>query len=282
MKVKVIATSTSCLDYYPNNLDIDLIRLKIYINNQEYIDGDTLKAYEFYNLLNENSKLIPKTSQPSVGELVNYFMKILMQGYQKIFVITLSQQLSGSFNAVVQAQKIVKDKIDIIPYDTNTVCFSEGYFALETQRLLRKGVLISNIIKHLDFLKRNNTIFFIVNSLTYLINNGRLSKTKGFLGRLFGVKPVLQVNHEGQIVLLSKHLNIDKAVNFMLHRLQQYINNRKFTLYILFTGNIFLKNKLKKILQKIFQLTNILEIPSTPVVGAHVGSNVVGVGVFLH
>lgn len=282
MNIKVVATSTSCLDYYPKNKDIDLIRIKIYINNKEYIDGETLKAKEFYDLLNKNPKLTPKTSQPSIGEIVDYFNKLANQGYKKVFVTTISQKLSGSFNAIVQAQKIVEKKIKIIPYDTNTVCFSEGYFALEAQRLFSQGNSIENVIKHLDFLKKNNTIFFAVNSLTQLINNGRLNKIQSLLGRFFRVKTILQVNQNGQIVLINKYLNVEKILNSLINKIKNYTKGRKFTLHILFTGNPDLREQLRKLLEKNFQLVNILSIPSTPAVGAHVGNNVVGVGIFLN
>ncbi|KND62560.1 DegV family protein [Candidatus Phytoplasma phoenicium] len=282
MNIKVIATSTSCLDYYPESIDIDLIRIKIHINDKEYIDGETLKAHEFYNLLNQNPKLIPKTSQPSVGELIHYFKQLANQGYKEVFITTISQQLSGSFNAIVQASKIVKKKIKIIPYDTNTVCFSEGFFALEAQRLLSEGFSVENVIKHLDVLKKNNTIFFVVNSLTQLINNGRLNKFQSLLGRFFGVKTILQVNQNGQIVLINKYLTVDKILNSLITKIQTYTKGRPFTLHILFTGNPDLKEKLRKLLEQKFQLFNILAIPSTPAIGAHVGNNVVGVGIFLH
>ncbi|MDO8167892.1 DegV family protein [Candidatus Phytoplasma melaleucae] len=281
MNIRVAATSTSCLDYLPENNDIDVIRMKIFINDQEYIDGVNLTAYEFYNILNKNPRLIPKTSQPSVGEIVTYFKKVSQQGYKKIFVTTLSKHLSGSYNSILQAKQIVKNEVEVIVYDTKTVCFSEGYFALQAHRLFAKGASVTEVINYLDFLRQNNTIFFVVNSLTYLIQNGRLSKTQSLLGRFFRIKPILQVNEEGEIVLIEKTFNIEKAFLYIIERIRLYTKNKEFLIHILFTGNPVMRQKLRLILEQKLHLTNILEIPSAPSIGAHVGNNVLGVGVIL-
>ncbi|WP_432729335.1 DegV family protein ['Prunus avium' virescence phytoplasma] len=103
--IKIASTSTSCLDYSPyKNHNIDLIRIKIFINNKEYIDGETITAKEFYDILNENTNVDVKTSQPSIGELICYFRNLVKKGYKKTFVLTISQKLSGSYNVVCQAQ----------------------------------------------------------------------------------------------------------------------------------------------------------------------------------
>ncbi|WP_323847672.1 MAG: DegV family protein [Phytoplasma sp.] len=280
--IKVISTSTSCLDYYPDkNISIDLIRIKIYINNKEYIDGKNIKVDEFYNMMNENNNLNIKTSQPSLGELLDYFENLAKQGYKKVFVTTISKKLSGSYNVICQAKKQLHDKIEIIPYNTNTVCFSEGYFALEAKRLLEQGCALTEVIEHLNFLKKNNTIFFVVNSLKQLINNGRLTKTKGFFGRLLRIHPILQVNENGEIVLIGKKFTIDRSFAYIVDKIKQYTENKKFVIHILSTGNPRLKTKFKTCLEKELNLNNILDIPATPTIGAHVGNNVLGVGIII-
>ncbi len=281
MNTKVVSTSTSCLDYYSEAGEIDLIRIKIYIDGKEYIDGENLSAYEFYEILNKNPKFVPKTSQMSVGELVNCFKKLAQQGYKRVLVTTISAQLSGTYNGVVQAQKIVKDEIEVIPYNTNTVGFSEGYFALEGLRLFKQGASTPEVIQHLDKIKANNTIFFVVNSLTQLIQNGRLTKTKGFLGRFFRVKPILQLNDKGQIVMVQKTFSTDKAFEYIINQIKDYTKGRKYLLHLSFTGNPELRKDFRVALEKELNLTDILEMPSSPSLGAHVGNNVVGVGIIL-
>ncbi|KAB8122126.1 DegV family protein ['Cynodon dactylon' phytoplasma] len=287
MNIKVSSISTSCLDYYKDKpKNIDLIRIKIFIDNKEYIDGKDITPSYCSKLLKENYKIVIKTSQPSLGDLITYFKDLFKKGYKKVFIPTLSPKLSGTYNTVVQAKKILQrevKKFEIIPYDTNTISFSEGYFAIEAERLFSNGFSVEKVIKHLDWLKKNNTIFFIVNSLDRLIFSGRLNQTKGFFGRLFRIKPILQLNENCDINIISKKIQLESAFSFIIKKIKDYIEgvNKKnfliYLLYVLYEDKI--KDSFKKSLEKEFQINNILEIPVSSSILAHLGNNVIGVGI---
>ncbi|AGL89939.1 DegV family protein [Candidatus Phytoplasma australiense] len=279
MKIKVATTSTSCLDYYSHNYDIDIIRIKILIGDVEYIDGDTMKYKQFYQMFQQNPDFLPKTSQVSVGEMVVYFEKLISQGYQKVFITTLASTLSGTYNAIIQAKKIVADKIEVYCYDTQTVCFCEGYFALQAYQLFQKGHSLEEVIKTLDLIKGNNTIFFITEKLTQLIKNGRLSGVRSFFGRLLRIKPILQVQSTGKIALIQKTLNTNKSFLSIVNKIKDYTQGYNYQAHLLFTGDTKLRDDFKVILEKNLGLKNLLEIPLTPVIGCHVGNNVIGVGI---
>ncbi|WCA22617.1 DegV family protein [Candidatus Phytoplasma oryzae] len=286
--IKVTAISTSCLDYYKQKPDnIDLIRIKILIDNTEYNDGADITSFDFYQLLEKNSQMVIQTSQPSLGELIHYFKKLSLNGYKKVFIPTLSDKLSGTYssiNNIVQNEKELQKDIEIIPYNTNTVSFSEGYFALEAERLFSQGSTTEQVIEHLDFLKKNNTIFFVVNSLNRLINSGRLTKTKGFFGRLLRIKPILQLNEKGEIKIIEKKIKLESALDFIVDKVKNYlrdIDKKNFLVYLTFSNcEKKLKEKLKFIIKEKLKIDDILEMPVSPAIGAHLGDNVIGLGVF--
>ncbi|WP_153368965.1 DegV family protein [Candidatus Phytoplasma sacchari] len=282
--IKVCAISTSCLDYYnQKNKDIDLIRVKVFMDNKEYVDGENISSFDFYQLLKKNSKLSVRTSQPSLGELINYFKNLYEKGYKKVFIPTVSKTFSGTYNAIVQAKKMINKVIEVIPYDTNTISFSEGYFSIIAQNLFSQGYSVEQVIQNLDFLKKNNTIFFVVNSLNQLVKSGRLTSTKGFLGRLFRIKPILQINDKGCINIIEKKMKLDSAFCFIIDKIKNYIEDLEddnFLIYLLFTRyENKLKSKFKFMIINEFKIKNILEIPVSPSIGAHVGEDVIGVGI---
>ncbi|CCP88438.1 DegV family protein [Candidatus Phytoplasma solani] len=279
MKIKVAATSTSCLDYYSHNYDIDIIRIKILIDDVAYLDGDTMKYKPFYEMFQKNSNFVPKTSQVSVGEMVLYFEKLIDQGYQSVFITTLSSALSGTYNAIIQAAKTVIDKIEVHCYDTKTVCFCEGYFSIIAYQLFQQGKNIQEVWQHLDQIRNNNTIFFMTQKLTQLIKNGRLTGSKSFFGRLLRVKPILQVQSNGQIALIQKTLNTKKAFLSIVNKIKAYTQNQSYEAHLIFTGYPELKDDFKKVLATHLGLKNLLEIPLTPVIGCHVGNSAIGIGI---
>ncbi len=280
-KTLVIDTSTGGLDYYPFEHDIEILRIKIFLDDKGYLDGTELKADEFYDILNKDPELVPKTSQPAIGEVIAYFESLNEQGYDKFYVTTISSKLSGTHNAIQLAAEELQDKMEIHVFDTYTVCFNEGMFALEASKMIKEGKSFEEVDQKLESMKKNNTIFFAVDSLSYLVKNGRLSGAAAFVGKLLKIKPILQVQSTGQIVSIEKIRNIKTALNSIADKVLAYTNGRPFKAYIIYTGNPRLKEFFKETVKERLNLENLYEAPSTPVVGAHVGPDVIGIGIFM-
>jgi len=278
----VIDTSTGGLDYYPVEHGIEILRIKIYIDGEEYEDGSTLKADQFYDMLKNDKDLLPKTSQPSVGEVMALFQKYLDEGVEEIFVVTISAKMSGTYNSCIMAAKEFVGKLKIKVFDTKTVCFSEGIFALEAKRMIDDGFTLEEIENRLNIMTHTNTIYFAVNSLTYLVKNGRLSNAKGYIGKLLDIKPVLQVQESGEIVSIGNKRTIKAVLLSITTLIKEYVDNRPYQAYLIYTGNPNLKQYFVSIVKDNLGLENLYESPSTPVVGAHVGPDVIGIGIFLN
>ena len=124
----VVDTSTGGLDYYPFGHDIKILRIRVFLDEQGYLDGSELKADDFYRMLRERPELIPRTSQPSIGEVVDFFENLYEQGYDEFYVTTISSKLSGTHNVIKLASEQLKDKMHIHVFDTLTVCFFRRTF----------------------------------------------------------------------------------------------------------------------------------------------------------
>ncbi len=281
MKRAIVDTSTGGLDYYPYEHHVHILRIKIFLDEKGFLDGSELKADEFYRLMREHPDMVPKTSQPSVGEVIAFFEHLYAQGYQEFFVVTIASVLSGTHNAITLAAEELKDKMNIRIFDSKTVCFSEGLFALEADKMLQMGKSFDEIEEKLSDMRKKNTIFFAVDSLTQLVLNGRLSGAQAFMGKLLKIKPILQVQESGHIVSIEKIRNIKNALSSITSKVQAYANGRAFDAYILYTGNPRLRDFFVETLKIELGLENLYEAPSTPVVGAHIGPDVIGVGIFI-
>jgi DegV family protein with EDD domain len=209
------------------------------------------------------------------------FQKYLNDGVEDNFVVTLSSKMSGTYQSCVLASKEFEDKLNIKVFDSKTVCFSEGVFALEAKRMMDEGMSLDEIEQNLDQMISSNTIFFAVNSLTYLIKNGRLSNAKGYIGKLLNLKPILQVQEAGEIVSIENKRTIKAILLSITTKVKSYVNNRPYQAYLIYTGNPVLKEFFVSIIKEYLGLENLYESPSTPVVGAHVGPDVIGIGIFI-
>lgn len=278
----VIDTSTGGLDYYHEPHDVEILRIKIFLDDVSYDDGQDLTAEKFYEILRNQPDLVPKTSQPSAGEVIDFIKQLHNdKGYDEFFVTTLSSKLSGTYNSVKLAAEELAPDIKVHVFDTLTVCFSEGLFALEADKMIKAGASFEDIDKKLESMKNKNTIFFAVDSLRYLVMNGRLSGAAAFVGKLLKIKPILQVQETGHIVSIEKIRNIKSALSNIASKVKDYVGDRTYDAYILYTGNPSLKAHFEHILKQELGLEHLYEAPNTPVVGAHIGPDVVGIGIFL-
>lgn len=276
----VCTTSTSCLDYYPHNQKVETIRLKIDINNELSDDGTDILADDFFKLINEDKTIMPKTSQPSLGVLLDYFESLANQGYEEVIVTTISSKLSGTYNGICQCAQMLEDIIKIVPFDTKTVCFSEGCFALKAAMMIEEDKSTEEIIEKLERMRENNKIIFAVDSLEYLVKNGRLSGAAGFLGKMFKIKPLLEVFEDGTIQAVEKIRTTKKALDSVCERFLEYTKGHEYFAYIAYTGTE-LKEYFLKSLKEMTGIESLLETPGSPVVGCHVGGQAIGIGIFL-
>ncbi len=278
----VCCTSTGCLDYFKSDYDIRMIRIKLEMDGEYYADGSEMPADKFYATIQANKDLVPKTTQTPVGELVDFFNALYDEGYDQVFVCTISAKMSGTINSIDTAASILAEKMTIVSYDTKTVCFNEGIFALRAAQLVEEGKSFDEIKDELDWMSEHNMIMFAVENLNYLIKNGRLSNAAGLMANLFQIKPLLEVQPDGEIRAVKKIRTIQLALEEVVRATQEYIKGHNYWMYIVYTTNErvpFLREKISKMLD--IDGNSLIAVPCSPVVGCHVGYGALGLGVFL-
>ena len=114
--IKIFVDSGSSIkqsekDFY----NVEILPLKILLNDKEYLDGVNLDINTFYNALIYD-KIFPKTSLPSLDEAFNRVMEYVNNGDQ-VFLITISAQISGTFDAL---KTLFKDEKNVRVFDSQT------------------------------------------------------------------------------------------------------------------------------------------------------------------
>lgn len=94
--IKIITDSTSDIDLkYAQELNVEVVPLKVIIDGKEYKDRIDLQPEEFYDLL-VNSQTLPSTSQPSPQDFVDLY-ETAKNNNDSVIVITLSSVISGTY-----------------------------------------------------------------------------------------------------------------------------------------------------------------------------------------
>ncbi len=276
-KVAILACSNAGLDYLDYPKDIIILRSVIQFGADEtYDDYIGMDAKTFYTRIAEKPDDIPRTAYVSPGKMIEYFEQLEKEGYDEALVITISSQLSGLYEAVKRVANEVN--IKVTAFDSKTLAYAEAYMALEAHRLAAEGKNTEEIIPYLEKIRDKDMIYFAVNTLLYLVKNGRLSKLQGTLGTMLQMKPVLFIGEEGKVETFEKIRTIHKAHQRVL---EQYIADTTGKNVVTFISHAHADEYVdwfKTEIKKAFPEREVVVAYLTPVVGAHTGPKGIGVG----
>lgn len=202
MAVRII-TDSSC-DHLFSKRDewgIDILPLRVYFGEDEYIDGYNLTTEKFYQLLSEATEL-PRTSQITPLEFEDV-MRPYIEAGDEIVVLTISKEMSGTHNsALITREQFPGAPIYIV--NTLTVTFALALLVDLAVRMRDQGMDAKSIAEELDRLKDKTRLYAVIGDLKYLRMGGRLSSTGAVVGTLLGIKPIITIR-DGKVI------NIDKA-----------------------------------------------------------------------
>ena len=288
-KIKVMCTSTGCLDYAPERyreLGIDIIRIHILFEGKEYLEGLDLNPVDFYERLEtieDPKNHLPSTAMPTTLELCEHFENAINEGYDEIMIFTLSAALGGTYNKICLFAEDYKDKIKIHVIDTKIASFGEGLLAIKAAEWARDGMSSDRILKEIEWMKARQEFIGVDAKLDYLIYNGRLKGGKAFMGQMLKICPVVHFTKEGEIVALESVRTPKKALMRMCEITKEIIGDRAPEDYILFhiyTGPSLIAT-LREIEGKYDIQTNHEAVIMSPVSGAHNGPWLAGYGLAL-
>ena len=286
-KIKVLCTSTGCIEYAPERyreLNIGIIRIHIFFEGKEYLEGLDLDPVDFYNRLEtieDPKNHLPTTAMPSTLELCEHFDRAIAEGYDEIMIFTLSAALGGTYNKICLFAEDYKDKIKINVIDTKIASFGEGLLAIKAAEMARSGKDSDTIIKEIKWMQARQEFIGVDAKLDYLIYNGRLKGGKAFMGQMLKICPVVHFTKEGEIVALESVRTPKKALARMCEILKEDIlkdrNPEDYILFHIYTGPSLIST-LRETEQKYEVNTNHEAVIMSPVSGAHNGPWLAGYG----
>ncbi len=274
-KIGVAVCGNSGLDYLDRDEGIEIFRSLLVIEEKEFEDFVDINADDFYRQLDENPDLDIHTAQTSTGYLVNLYTKMHEAGNDELIIITISKELSGTYQNAILAAGMVDFKVHV--FDSMSVSYVEALMAINAKKMADQGKSVEEILVELKYIRDHNHIFVAVDTLKYLVKNGRLSNASGFIGSLLKIKPLLEISKKGKVESLTKIRTTKKAREEMKHRFLHEVKDKDVTAFIVYTNN---RDEMEEVKAEYEAagISEVLLIPLTPVVGCHAGPGTMGVG----
>ncbi len=167
---------------------IDMIPVNILFGEKSYLQGVELDNEGFYKLVDE-SKRIPKTSQPSPHQFVEFYRKIAQKG-DTILSIHITAVLSGTYASSVSAAEELKGEFNVIPVDSTVGSLGIGLMCREARKMERGGKSVDEILKYLENIKPHVRVILTLDTLEYAKMSGRVKTLQAALASLLNVKPI--------------------------------------------------------------------------------------------
>ena len=201
MSKPIVITTDSTADLsqeLKERYGIKTIPLIVNIGEDSYYDGIDIKPDELYKLYREKG-LLPKTSAPSIDEMIDFFKEFTDQGCEVIH-FDISSELSNSFNAASYAAGLTEG---VYPIDSRMLSTGIALLAIEAAECRDKGMSAKEIVEHVEALMEKVSTSFVVDTLEFLWKGGRCSGVTAFGANLMKIKPQLELI-DGKIEVTKK------------------------------------------------------------------------------
>ena len=214
MSIKIIGDS--CLEF-PEKLEQSVkcvrVPLTISVEDMVIVDDETFDQAVLLEAI-ERSKNSAKSACPSPEQ----FMDAYAGEEEDIFVITLSADLSGSYNSAMLAKRLYEDEYDdkrIHVFNSKSASGGEAQVAIKIKELYDEGLDFEEIVEKTEEFIDTVKTYFVLETLEELRKNGRLSNLKALAANTLNLKPICSGDN-GTIVQLGNARGMKKALSKMI------------------------------------------------------------------
>lgn len=264
-----------------DQLGIEVIPLEIYINGKQYRDGIDFTPRELYQKMRTDD-LEVKTAAPGVGQYYEFFKKMQAQGADEILCVSLSNQLSSAYTCAMDAAKMINadnPTKKVVVYDCLTAAVPQGLLAIEAANHLNVGEPVESVVKILKEARQRTGLIAAVDTLKYLARGGRIGKASYLFGSALRIIPLLTVNEEGIVapktIVRSKGKIIPTILNMVHESIKGY---QRIRLAVIHADALAQAQALRQALLDLYPDVSIPIEEFTPVMGAHTGPGLFGLG----
>jgi DegV family protein with EDD domain len=258
-------------------LQIHSVPLVITLEGKSYRSGIDIQPEEFYQLL-ANTKNFPTTSQPSPAEFADLYRK-LAESDPDILSIHISSGLSGTYNAARLGATMVPEA-NVTFVDTKTLSGGEGWQVEAAARAVQMGWPLERILAAVKKIGEATDVIYTLATLRYLIHGGRISHIRGLLGQLLEIKPAIGVDKtDGKYAQRGSARTLSKAIKMLPDLIaRQHEPGTRLRAQIVHGHNPEGVAQLTEALEALYPVRWVQTMAVAPVLGAHTGPGLIGVG----
>jgi DegV family protein with EDD domain len=266
---------------------IQIVPLLVLFGDRVYHDGIDLRPKEFYEQL-ETGPVHPRTNPPSQADFLEVYRALAP--HKDLVSIHISEKLSQTVVHAraaaeaglpeLQKERGEAERVALRVVDSNNASLGLGMLALFAARMARRGMEPDAIVDRLESMRGRIQVLFAVNTLEFLARGGRIGKGRAFLGNLLGIKPILGVV-DGEVTAVDKVRGGRAAQPRLIELFREKVDpQRPVVVSIAHAKAPVWADRLRALVQKSFDVAELIVAEMGPVVGTHAGPGTVGAALF--
>lgn len=260
---------------------VELVKFPYILDDVEYLDdlGQTLSAHEFYEAMRHGAT--PSTAQVPMAVYQEVFTRALQSGVPTVY-LSFSSGLSGSYDTAVLVAENLKQEYpdgELYLVDTKLASIAEAVLVYEALCQRDAGLTAQELATWAEEARFFIDEAFMVDDLESLRRGGRIPASVAYAGAKLDVKPLLTITIDGTLSLMGVARGRKKGIRQLADYYQSHVATSGHSNCVVIGNADCPKDaeKLKELLEKQDPNLLFLETNIGPVIGSHVGPEMLAV-----
>ncbi len=210
-----IVTDSTC-DLPPDvlaQLDVHVVPVTIRFGEEAFLEGVTITPSTFYDKVHTLG-MIPKTSQPSPGQMAEIYRAAGKNG-DPVLSVHITGKLSGTCNSAELAKTMVQDEVQVEVFDSMAGSSGLGFMVWEARRMSRAGASLPEILARLHVVRQQVMVYLTLQDLKFAQMSGRVNTLQFALASLLDVKPLVGLK-DGTLEVQGRVRSRKRALHHIL------------------------------------------------------------------
>ena len=275
MSFQITSDSTCDINHLAKERDIAIMSLQVHLDSMSYHDGVDIHPQDIFDFV-AKTKILPKTSAPSITEYEEFFAKQLQKA-DSVLHFNISSKSSGSYSFAKAAAEGFGGRVRVV--DSRALSSGQGLLVVKAADLRDEGKSIDEVEAIVNELKTHVNTSFIPDTLDYLHKGGRVSGMVKVAASMFKIHPLIYMEN-GQLVPGKKYrgkmaMCIKNYVEDLKEQYPNYDKKRCFVTHSSADKEIVDVAKAK--VKELFDFEEVVETVAGSIITSHCGQGTLGV-----
>ncbi|MEE0753195.1 DegV family protein [Frisingicoccus sp.] len=222
MKTAVMTDSNSGITAAEGKeLGVFIVPMPVIIDGVTYFEGKNLLQPDFFESLMSGKDV--STSQPSPGDLMELWNRVLALGYDDIVYIPMSSGLSNSYASAAALAEEYDHRVHVV--DNHRISIPQLASVMDAVKLVSEGRTAGEIKELLEKAALEASIYIAVDTLEFLKKGGRVTPAAAAIGSVLGIKPLLSIQGD-KLDAYAKVRGMKRCRRRLIEAVEKDLNER--------------------------------------------------------